>query len=304
MYFPFLRGKQWELQAVLESKQLIINSGRIIPVIEPLNFRASANAVSNLIQGGARLIIIINPQVGNLSGSGIDLYKPFLDSIENKDLITLGYFITENTSLVDLQFAINEFSDFSFALIHNTNSGLKNELLNIDSVSYHMFMDGRVSAGYQAAFINTRRVLIRDCFISQPRNVDYCGDEYFSDLFSTFSPNYYGFGDYQIVGSKFSRGGPAHAVALHLTYLKEPYGGEIWVRHFISDDTETSSNVQGKYFQALNKLVKFLNQYKNTPNTAGATEYRQNLAEGRFHGLGYPKKVSIKHHFELISQLL
>lgn len=149
-----------------------------------------------------------------------------------------------------------------------------------------------------------KRVIIKDSFNRLSRNADYVPDEYFSDLFSTYKPDFYGFGDFQIVGVGTGGGGPAHAVALHLTYLKEPNGQEIWVRHFVSDDKLGTSNVQGKYFQALRKLVTFLNQYSNTPETIGAREYRENLIDGVFHQLGYPKKLSMKHHIELMIQVL
>lgn len=90
-------------------------------------------------------------------------------------------------------------------------------------------------------------------------------------------------------------------VALHLTYLKD---NDIWIRHFVSDDKVGTTNVQGKYFQALRKLVDFLDHYNGTPETIGAKQFRENLADGVFHQLGYPKKLSIKHHVELMIQLL
>lgn len=306
MYFPFLRGKKFELQAISESTSLIVETSKIIPIIEPMNLNSTTRRIiPELNESEVPLIFIINPQVGELLEKGSDIFHSLLEVIENKHLLTLGYYITENTTIVEIQSIMNIFAEYSFAFIHITNSRLRNELANINErISYHIFIDGRVSSAYQNAFRDKLRVIIKDCFNAQARNVDYEDDEYFSELFSTYTPDFFGFGDYQIVGSNIGGGGPAHAVALHLTYLKEPQGEEIWVRHFISDDTETPANVQGKYFQALNKLVTFLDDYDNTPETIGAIEYRANLEDGNYHGLGFPKKLSMKHHFELMTQLV
>lgn len=307
MYFPFLRGKKYELQTVSKLKDLILETGKITPIIEPVNLNSTTRRIiSELNKAGVPLVFIVNPQVGDLVGQGLGILQPILNDIENQQIMTLGYFITENTTIAEIQLAMELFEDYSFAFIHNSNNlSIRDQLINIKNrVNFHIFIANKVSSTYQDAFRDKTRVIIKDCFNARNRNVDYNNDEYFSDLFSTYRTQYYGFGDFQIVGANISGGGPAHAVALHLTYLKELQGQEVWVRHFISDDTTTPANVQGKYFQALRKLVNFLDNYNHTPETAGAIQYRQNLADGVFHGLGYPKKLSMMHHFELMTQLI
>lgn len=306
MYFPFLRSKQNELFAISELTQLIQDNKKVIPIIEPVNLNSTTSRLLPEINSfGTPFVLIINPQSGDLVNRGIEVFRPLLEAIENKQLVTLAYFIAETTTIQEIQQVMAAFDDFSFAFIHTTNSYIRDYLIQTtDRVNYHVFIDGKVSTTYLNAFNDRNRVLIRDHFNRQSRNADYEKDEYYSDSFSTFSPNYYGFGDYQTVGAGTGGGGPAHAVALHLTYLKEPNGQELSVRHFVSDDTEGSSNVQGKYFQALKKLVAFLDDYTHTPETIGAREFRVNLADEQFHQLGFPKKLSMKHHIELMTQLI
>lgn len=307
MYFPFLRGKQNELFAILEIADLIKQSKKVIPIIEPMNMnRTTKKALPELNEREVPYILIVNPLNGDLVEEGLDVFSTLLQDLKNKDLLNLGYFITENTTINEIRSVIKLFPEFSLSFIHCVNSTIKNDLSKIkDRISFHCFVDGTVSSSYQMFFSDHKRVLIKDSYNAKSRNVDYPDDEYFSDLFSTYrQQNYFGFGDYQMIGSKISGGGPAHAVALHLSYLKEKNGKEIWMRHFISDDTESPANVQGKYFQALAKLVNFLDGYDNTPETIGSLQYRENFSDEVYRGLGYPKRLSIKHHIELMTQLL
>ncbi len=36
MYFPYLRGKEFEIRTITELATLLKNSGRIIPILEPV----------------------------------------------------------------------------------------------------------------------------------------------------------------------------------------------------------------------------------------------------------------------------
>lgn len=306
MYFPMLRGKQHELFALHELSNVIVKSKKVTPIIEPDNLNATtAKMLPLLNDAGVPIVLVVNPQFGKLKGTKPDSFKSLIESMDNKSIVTIGYFIADDTSFQDIQLAMNTYANYSFAFIHITNSSIKEQLLKLqDRDKYHMFIDGRVSSSYQAAFVHKNRVLIKDSFNAKNRNVDYPSDEYFSDLFFTYRKDFFGFGDFQIIGSRKDGGGPAYAVAIHFTYLKEPGGQDLWVKHFISDDTQTTANVQGKYFQALRKLINFLNSYSNTPETLGATDFRNNQKSENFPGLGMVKRWSLKHHIEIMTQLI
>jgi len=308
MYFPFLRGKKYELNAISELSNAIVKSKKVIPIIEPVNLNSTTlRIIIELNEENVPLVFIINPQDGDLKNEPADVFQSLINDISNHESFVLGYFITGDTTYQNIVTTMQKFSSFRFAFIHLTNSKIRDELTLLNKeVAYNIFIDDKVSTSYKNLFKSSSRVLIKDSYNAEARNADYCDDEYFSDLFSSFSSEYYGYGDYQIVGSEYREtGGPAYAVALHFTYLKEQNGDEVWIRHFISDDRKTTANVQGKYFQALAKLVDFAeNQYNNTPETIGTREFKNNLKSEEYHGLGYPKKLSIKHHIELMINLL
>ncbi|ULQ60676.1 sce7725 family protein [Brucepastera parasyntrophica] len=145
-------------------------------------------------------------------------------------------------------------------------------------------------------------ILLDDPFNPAIRNADYPENEYFSSNHILYKENgFNGFSDYQMIGRKISPGGPAHAVALHWTCIKK--NSQMWIYHFISDEKETTANVQGKYFQALKKLVAFFNKFENHIETQAAENYRENLKNQQYKGLGYPKRISIKNHIELLAML-
>ncbi|WP_339186291.1 sce7725 family protein [Paenibacillus sp. FSL R5-0490] len=309
MYFPFLRGKQNELFAINELNFLIKESQKVTPIIEPVNLNSTTRRIlPEINNSGVPFVLIVNPQTGDLSNKGYEIYNPLLEVFENKNIVSLGYFITESTSISELEQVMNFYKEFSFSFIYI--AGNYNILNFIEGskekrdIDYHIFQDGKVSNSFSNSFKQFNRVIIKDCFNRLSRNADYQSAEYYSDLICVYRPDFFGFGDYQVIGSGTGGGGPAHAVALHLTYKNSPESNEIWIRHFVSDDKEGTSNVQGKYFQALSKLVEFLNEYNNTPETIGAKQFRDNLADGVFHQLGFPKKLSVKHHIELMIQLL
>ena len=73
------------------------------------------------------------------------------------------------------------------------------------------------------------------------RNRDYEPLEKFSDLHVTFEDEGMdGFGDFLIVGDDFSEsGGPAYAIAIHLTFIDPDKEDEMWIHHFLSDRQDT-----------------------------------------------------------------
>ncbi|MBG0765379.1 MAG: sce7725 family protein, partial [Tissierellales bacterium] len=174
----------------------------------------------------------------------------------------------------------------------------------LSDIKFHVFLEKATSKDYRDLFNNFDCILIRDGFRRRTRNADYPASEYFSDLHKTYqSEGYYGFGDFSIVGDNFSSGGPAYAVAIHLTYLKE--NGDIWINHFISDRTERPVDPGGKFLEALRKLVAFLDKYPIIiKNSQACQEFKGLFSAQRYPGLGYVKKLSMKHHIELMNFLL
>ena len=134
------------------------------------------------------------------------------------------------------------------------------------------------------------------------KNEDYPDNEFFSDLHLVYDEEHYkGFGDFLIVGDTYSpTGGPAYAVAIHLTYIDNDE--EIWVKHFVSDTNGTPVDPAGKFIEALEKLVRYVDSDESEIFESEAlAEFKDLYKNKNFPGLGYVKKLSMKHHIELIN---
>jgi hypothetical protein len=66
MYYPYLRGKQFELIALREFADSY-NNYAIMPIIEPVKptFNSMTLAINIMRDRGLRFALILNPQVGD-----------------------------------------------------------------------------------------------------------------------------------------------------------------------------------------------------------------------------------------------
>jgi hypothetical protein len=128
--------------------------------------------------------------------------------------------------------------------------------------------------------------------------------EKFSDLHVTYEEeDMDGFGDFLMVGDDYSEGGgPAYAVAIHLTFINSEDDDVMYIYHFISKTNDTPTDPGGKFAQALEKLITKLNTGTSKLFESSAIqEFRGLHAKGHFPGLGYVKKLSMKHHIETLA---
>lgn len=65
MYFPILRGRQFELLALRECVRKDILSNQIIPIIEPVKASSTyVKTIDTFITLNKPIAVIINPQIG------------------------------------------------------------------------------------------------------------------------------------------------------------------------------------------------------------------------------------------------
>ena len=69
MYYPYLRGKQYELVLLREQAELISKSKNIIPIIEPVkeNLNPLDRAIKEFNKNDIEYILIANPINGDFS---------------------------------------------------------------------------------------------------------------------------------------------------------------------------------------------------------------------------------------------
>ena len=66
MYFPILRGRQFELLALRECVERNILSNQIIPIVEPVKVSSTyTKTIDSFIKADKSIAIVRNPQVGS-----------------------------------------------------------------------------------------------------------------------------------------------------------------------------------------------------------------------------------------------
>jgi hypothetical protein len=311
MYYPFIRGKQFELVMLREMAPMIAGWG-FVPIIEPVkgNFPALKRALDKLVENECRFILIANPSVGELKVDNSSLWNEILDEhLVEYEHYAVGLHLAAEDSLKVAKDFFKANAN-PIAVIHNGFSDGKGLVALINekepNITEHVFVIPHSTSLYRKHFKGSKRILVEDGFISR-NNKDYPPSEPFSELYLTFSDmGGDAFGDFLIVGSNYKEGGgPAYAIAIHLTYADPNADDAIAIMHYKSDQVDTYKDPAGKFFEALTKLVKDVKK-PNSPIflSSAVNEYLQLHKDQHFPGLGYVKKLSMQHHVELMAHLL
>jgi len=312
MYYPYLRGKQFELILLRENARLL-KENNIHPIIEPVkkDFKALKRALKILNEERVECTLIVNPKAGNKPVDSEKIVEDLiLDSINNYSNVSIGYILNAESNIKNITRILRNHKDFNFSIIHygfTEGKELADEIKKYSTIKRHIFIDGFAGKLYQRNFKteDTLRILIRDGFKPQKKNSLYPKSEHFSDLHITYpDEGMNGFGDFLIVGDEYKEtGGPAYAVAIHLTYLADE--NDMYIYHFISDQTDSPTDPGGKFLEALEKLNKEIEK-KNSHifKSKACKEYQELYEKQHFPGLGYVKKLSMQHHIELIADYL
>jgi hypothetical protein len=309
MYYPFIRGKQFELVMLREMAPKILAWG-FVPIIEPVrgSFPALKRAIHELVDNRCRFILVANPCVGELKDDDSALCEEVIGSEILRDYsnYSVGINLTENDTRASAKRHF-EGHKRSVAVIHNGFSDGKglSTLIKEEQpqITEHVFVEDKLL--YRRHF-QGKRVLIQDGFRTR-NNREYPPEEPFSDLYLTYQEmKYDAFGDFLIVGSEYREGGgPAYAIAIHLTYVDPKADDAIAIKHYVSVQVDTPGDPAGKFLQALRKLANDVEKPRSPIlKTTAVNEYLQLYRDKHFPGLGYVKKLSMQHHIELMAHLL
>ncbi len=310
MYHPYFRGKQFELIAIRETAALLAGSG-FVPIIEPVRetLNGLGRTLSAICEADGKAIVIVNPYHGDHAedGAGISalLKKDFFD----QPGITAGILLKEDIAS-DAAFDLYEqHVKHMPTFIHAgfTEAKLLAEELggNLESTQ-HVFFEKHCGKLYRKHFKGSKRILLRDGFLRR-RNADHPPIEVFSDLHVTFDEeDMDGFGDFLIVGDEFIEGGgPAYAVAIHLTFIDPDKDDVMYINHFVSTTKDTPTDPAGKFAEALDKLIaEFKSGKSKLLESDAIKEFCDLHAKHHFPGLGHVKKLSMKHHIETLADFL
>ncbi len=303
-YFPFLRGKQNELMALRELAGRIAADGNVVPIIEPVNANPTTGiSIDNYIEASMPLVFVCNPSHGEFSNSSQRLFTQIISrELLSYDNWTPALQVRRDTRQSEISAFLSRYDEREVAIIYQglPTAASARALLQNENIAHHAFVRDRVPSEYVNGIAASQRVVISDPFNRQPRNADYPERELFTDMNTIAgNPNRLDFGDFSIVGDHYTEtGGPAYAVTVHHIHFQAE-SGPLDISHFISDRTETPVDTPGKIIEALQKLVDALGEiYPNDTEACG--DYREIVASGVARGLGYLKRLAIKHHIEVM----
>lgn len=312
MYYPFLRGKQFELIAIRELAPLLKKKSNIIPIFEPVkaSFSSFNKSLKILCENGIKFAVVLNPQVGELSEkrNKVDIICSSVEySIRSSNCFIPVLYLNGNdqeaspSSVLDV---INRLEIIPALIASNLTDADDPSIDKILSKNppFVILENGNRRLKRKIKDKGIPLSSLKDSFISRKRNRDYLLNE--NELFSEdpyfyASDDYDGFSDYALLPKDYSDGGRLpYAVAIHLTY---PTGNEqIFVYHAVSNTNDDQSNIQLKFMEAAQKAIALVENKKL--KTQATEELKRYLDEGTYPGLGVIKKISLKHHIELIMQ--
>lgn len=309
MYFPVLRGRQYDLLALRDLKRHGRLSSNIVPIIEPIKLSSTLQTtVREFENDESNVIIISNPKVGSfLDELRIASVNRQYQELMSSSSVIIGHFINR-----DSQSEINSLiQDFGIriddlAIIHSERSLV---------ATYREIYEGETpwvnvipsDNAFRRQLNDQQLVALDDKFIKLSRNADYLDNEgeFFSEEHLYYSnEGYIGFADYSIVGQEYNEGGFApYAVAIHIVYPNAENVLEII--HFVSESNDDISDPAGKFFEAIEKLHDWYQDYSDDRiNTLAMQTFIEHYNNGTYPGLPTIKKLSIMHHLELVGTLL
>ncbi|WP_203637782.1 sce7725 family protein [Levilactobacillus wangkuiensis] len=294
IYFPYFRGRQFDLLALKNIAQQHILPPNIIPIIEPVrDIRALPQTVAAFVEHDQPLVVIANPTVSDyaLTQQKLHDWRPYAD---NPQLI-VGHILTPTIIPASLQPAAEhrtllvgrQYDE----LVAAQHAGWLNDpsyLLVPPEARIRQLITRPTVSLFDHAWIPEHE-----------RSYADITDGFFSDdwVLATLD-SYHGVSDYTIGGAHYSEHGyPARAVTLHLTYFQ---GDQLRIHRFVSDDREDFRHPKEKFFQAVAKLAAWLPDHPDvqTPAALALADYH---ATQHFPGLGVVKRLSLEHHLQTMA---
>ncbi len=310
MYQPYIRGKQFELIGIKEliPDVLIKNKDKISPIIEPVKDSSTLKTtINSLANNDINFTLIINPQVGTFTDTN-RILTILKENVGNYTNFQIGIIFHENIdhkNIIDL-LGNNNLTGISLSIIHNTMFDNIHEILASyeREIKYNVVNLSLTSKRYFRIFEKKTLVELDDYFNAQTKNSDYLkiGESNFSEEHLYYKDDgFIGFSDYLSIGEEYSESGfLPFAVAIHLSY--EDTSSRIKIKHFVSDSNDDTSDIGGKFAEALEKLIKWCDETKY--DSIAIRIFREYYVKGHFPGLGTLKKLSLMNHIDLVSKLI
>lgn len=308
MYYPYLRGRQFELITI---RDLAIERAleKIIPIIEPVKESFNSLNLANIVfsENNFSPFLIMNPLVGEISGD-TEHFLQYIKALDNSTYRPAFHYSDNSDYILK---CIVEYEIETCMIIGLDDFTKENDLIELcsnDSISHIMLLEPHRYRSLDRSIKDLNKVYIRldNLFERQPKNADYLAipAHKFSEEHLYYKQDrYQGFADFTILPKEYVEGGSVpRAVVINLTYINKDMNDQIWIRHFTSDTNDSISNVQGKFAEATKKAVSFCE--KLPLENSGTEELKKYYEELKYPGLGTVKKITIKNHLLIVKDYL
>ncbi|SDP40052.1 hypothetical protein SAMN05216366_11728 [Selenomonas ruminantium] len=300
MYFPYFRGRQYDLLALKELAQKRLISNEILPVVEPVKISATLDrTLKCYVDAKMRLAMVLNPEVKKLGEEeNMKLYD------KTNEFVLPAIIMNNNAPHVIDQLRNKGYGRNDILVILNNRDEVEKykKIFKNDAPAYVLIPDER---SIKRA-VSNNKILLEDKFHKLNRNADYANndDEFFSDDHRYYKEEgYIGFADYSMIGENYDESGFApRAVAIHIVYIDKDMNFRI--HHFVSNSNHGLEDVAGKYYEAVMKLKAWYRSGNEKQRTVALSTFLEHAEKGYFPGLPTIKKLSIMHHLELVDRVL
>lgn len=310
MYHPYFRGKQYELITIRETAALMATLN-FVPIIEPVKEALGGleRTLKTVCDAHGKAVVIVNPYHGDHREDEVGISALLQKGYFGNQSVGAGILLKDDMSLGETMAYRQRHQGHELTLIHagfTQPKALAETLGEGLAATRNVFFEAHCGKLYRKHFQGSHQILLRDGF-QRRRNRDHPPVELFSDLNVTYEEEGMdGFGDFLIVGDDYSEtGGPAYAVAIHLTFIDRDQDDAMFIYHFVSTRQDTPTDPAGKFAEALVKMIRKLDSgTSKVLETTAVKEFRELHAKQHFPGLGYVKKLSMKHHIETLAAFL
>lgn len=295
IYFPYFRGRQYDLQALKAIAQQQILPANIIPIIEPVrDIRGLPQTIAAFVDHQQPVVIIANPTVSDYALTQQKLYD--WQAYRDNPRLIVGHILTP-TLIPDVLTAPTGHQTLLVARQYDELKAAQ-QAGWLTAPDYLLVPpEARIRRLIKRP---TVRLFDHAWLPEHDRSYADITDGFFSDDWS-LAELYgdIGFSDYTIGGSYYSEHGyPARAVTLHLTYFR---GNQLRIHRFVSTDRADFKHPKEKFFQAVAQLADWLPQQPLATQTPAAQQLAAYHAQHHFPGLGVVKRLSLEHHLQVMA---
>ena len=282
MYFPYIRGKQFDLLALKALLEQDCLSDAIQPIIEPVKQSKTFWTTIDLFQRKQHPFYLVrNPQAG-----------AFLTA---EGLAELQNVAAPKAMIVDRPIeTVEEKPDLW--IIHQADQALasdwrENTLPVLVSKEFRLLNK-----------INGPKLLMEDPFTRLPKNSFYteCPDEGFSKTHHLYHKlGYAGFSDFSVDSKIYHEHSyPSKRLVLHWIYPTAEQ--DLRIVHLFSEEELPSQ--KEKFFEVMEALLQHEEEYPT--QTAGLQLLVAAYQQRSFPGMGVIRKAAVMNHLELVSRLI